>query len=214
MKQLISLNIGKIQPLGEEGKEVPSGIFKQSVKEAVWLGKEGLAGDETADLVNHGGPDKAICVYSLEHYAFWKEYLGKSLEPGAFGENFTVLGLTEQQVSIGDIYRIGGALVQVSQPRQPCYKLARKHGAAAMPAVVERGGLTGFYFRILEEGEIAAGASFELEARSSFPFTVAEANRLKYRDRHDYEAIRALLANPALSQSWRESLTARLSKEE
>jgi MOSC domain-containing protein YiiM len=157
MMKIVSLNIGKPVTVDYRGKPVETGIYKSPAEGPVKLSVNGLQGDGQADLVNHGGPDKAVCVYPLEHYAHWEELLGKKLEYAAFGENITTTGLIETEVCIGDVYEIGTAVLQVSQPRYPCFKLSQKHGPADMPARVLATGYSGFYFRVLREGEIAAG---------------------------------------------------------
>jgi MOSC domain-containing protein YiiM len=118
---VISVNIGSVQSGVYKGKEATSGIGKSKVDRAVFLTELGLTGDEQADLVHHGGPDKAICVYSFDHYPHWENVLNRSLSFGAFGENFTVQHLNEGDVHIGDIFQIGTAVVQISQPRVPCW---------------------------------------------------------------------------------------------
>ncbi|MDQ0192262.1 MOSC domain-containing protein [Paenibacillus wynnii] len=151
-----SLNIGRPITVDYHGKALETGIYKLPARGPVHLSVNGLEGDGQADLVNHGGPDKALCVYPLEHYAYWEEQLDKKLEYAAFGENITTTGLLETEVCIGDIYEIGTALLQVSQPRYPCFKLSQKHGASDMPVKVLTSGYSGFYLRVLREGEIAA----------------------------------------------------------
>ncbi|WP_410512674.1 MOSC domain-containing protein [Paenibacillus sp. BR2-3] len=155
--KIISLNIGRPITVDYRGKPVETGIYKTPAEGPLQLSVNGLYGDGQADLVNHGGPDKAICVYPFEHYSHWEEQLGKRLEYAAFGENMTTTGLMETEVCIGDVYEIGTALLQVSQPRYPCFKLSQKHGPADLPAKVLATGYSGFYFRVLREGEIAAG---------------------------------------------------------
>jgi len=207
---LLSLNIGKVQTGTYKGKEAKSGISKSSVGQAVRLTELGFEGDEQADLVNHGGPDKAICVYGYRHYPRWEEALNRSLDYGAFGENFTVSDIDEHEVHIGDVFRVGTAVVQISQPRQPCWKLAMKWGLDELPLLVTESGATGFYFRVLQTGEVKAGdALIRLEAHPD-RITVAEANRVMHRDRDDVEGIRRLLAVDAMSGSWAGTLTKRL----
>ena len=152
-----SLNIGKPVTVEYHGKPLETGIYKMPAKGSVHVSVYGLDGDGQADLVNHGGPDKAVCVYPLEHYPYWEEQLGKKLESAAFGENITTLGLLETEVCIGDLYEIGTALFEVSQPRYPCFKLSQKHKASDMPVKVLTTGYSGFYLRVLREGDIAAG---------------------------------------------------------
>lgn len=209
---LLSLNIGKVQTAIYKGKEAKSGITKSPVERAVRLTKLGFEGDEQADLEHHGGPDKAICVYSYEHYPHWEEVLGRSLDYGAFGENFTLGKINEHDVRVGDLFRIGSAVVQVSQPRQPCWKLAMKWGLDELPLLVTNSGATGFYFRVAETGEVRVGDELSLLQPHPDGVTVAEANRVMHHDRDDAEGIRRLLAVDALSASWVNTLTKRLGR--
>ncbi|MBB6099111.1 MOSC domain-containing protein YiiM [Deinobacterium chartae] len=199
--RLVSLNVGLPQPLAYRDTHVPSGIRKRPVSEALTLGATGLAGDGQADLRVHGGPDKAVCVYPIEHYAAWKDRLGRDLEVPAFGENFTVSGLLEENVCLHDVFRIGTATVQVSQPRQPCFKLSALHGEPKMSLWVQQAGLTGFYFRVLEAGRVAPGDRFELLERGPREASIEEINRLLHRDRSDTAAMRHLLALGVLAAS-------------
>ncbi|TBL67910.1 MOSC domain-containing protein [Paenibacillus thalictri] len=208
--KLVSLLVGKPKELDYRGRPVATAINKEAVQGEVNLYSEQLAGDGQADRVNHGGPDKAVCVYCAEHYPHWERELGAELAYGAFGENFTVTGLTEEKVCIGDIFEIGSALVQVSQPRQPCFKLGLKHGVDELPVLVQESGYTGYYFRVLKEGVVAAGAEIRLVERHSAAVTVDFANEIKYKDKHNYDALRRLLDIPELSASWRDGFTKRL----
>lgn len=155
--EVVSLNVGKPKTVDYRGKPLETGIYKLPVPGPLELHAEGFDGDGQADLVNHGGPDKAVCVYPVEHYVYWEELLGRKLDFSAFGENITVSGLLETEVCIGDVFEIGTALLQVSQPRFPCFKLSQKHGPADMPARVLSTGYSGFYFRVLREGRVASG---------------------------------------------------------
>ncbi|MCD9020950.1 MOSC domain-containing protein [Cohnella silvisoli] len=207
---LLSVNIGRVQTGVYKGKEAQSGIGKSTVHRSVHVSVLGVEGDEQADLVNHGGPDKAICLYSLDHYPHWEEVLRRSLEFGSFGENFTVRNMNESDVRIGDIFHVGSAVVQVSQPRQPCWKLAMKWGLDELPLLITESGATGFYFRVLEAGEVKAGDELLLKVTHPARITVAEANRVMHKDKGDLEGIRRLLAVDALSASWVNTLTNRL----
>ena len=209
--RLISLNVGLPASLVYRGKHVQSGFRKSSISEALWLGETGLEGDAQADLNNHGGPEKAVCVYPLEHYPYWSSRLGRELSPGAFGENFSVEALLEPEVCVGDVYRVGGAVVQVSQPRQPCFKMAARHGVKELALWVQATGLTGFYFRCMEPGEVRAGEAVVRLERSAPGASLAEANRVMHRDKHDLGGIERLLAVPELSVSWRRTFEKRLS---
>ncbi|MBZ0281898.1 MAG: MOSC domain-containing protein [Anaerolineae bacterium] len=178
---LISLQVGlprKVTDTGFTGKASTweSGIFKTPVTGAIWLGETHLAGDGQADLSVHGGPDKAVLAYSADHYPFWQTRL-PDIQYGAFGENFTIAGLTEDTVCINDVYAIGEARVQVSQPRQPCWKLARKLQSRDLPAHVIETGFSGWYFRVLMEGHVEAGQPIELVERSLSDWTITRVNR-------------------------------------
>lgn len=213
--RLVSLNVGTPRPLRYRGKHVPSGFRKSPVSGTLRLGKTNLEGDGQADLENHGGPEKAVCVYPLEHYPYWEGRLGRELRPAAFGENVSAEGLLEPGVCVGDVYRVGepgrGALVQVSQPRRPCFKLAVRYGVKELALWTQETGLTGFYFRVLEEGEVRADDEISLLERTAPEASVAEANRVMHLDKHDVAGIERLLAVPELSANWRRTFEKRLS---
>ncbi|WP_248928233.1 MOSC domain-containing protein [Paenibacillus hamazuiensis] len=210
--KLVSLQVGKPGEHLFNGRPVMTGIYKEAVLHPVYLGAEQLDGDGQADLVNHGGPDKAVCVYCAEHYPYWRQRLDRELEYGAFGENFTVAGMPETDVRIGDIYEIGEAVVQLSQPRQPCFKLGGKHELNELPLYVQETGYTGYYFRVLKPGMVAAGQPLRLVERHSLQVTVAYANGIKYHDKQNAEGVRRILQVAELAQSWRESFSERLRK--
>ena len=215
---VVSLNVGRPRPLRHASGEVLSAIRKEPVAGALALGPLGLDGDEQADRRSHGGVDKALCVYPREHAPWWARELGVELPPGGAGDNLSTRGLLEAEVVIGDVYRVGapgaapGPLVQVSQPRQPCYKLAAAHGDPRIALAVEQAGVTGFYLRCLEPGELRAGDRLTLADRPAHGVTVAESNRVMHRDRDDVEGLRRLLAVPELAQAWRETLRGRLGR--
>lgn len=206
---LLSVNVGMAQTGTFKGKPARSGIVKSPVDGAVVATANGLAGDEQADLVYHGGPDKAACVYSFDHYVHWENVLGRTLPYGAFGENFTFGGIRETDFHIGDIFRLGAAVVQVSQPRQPCWKLAMRWGLDELPLLVTQAGATGFYFRVLEPGEVRAGDALRPAGRHAAGISVAEANRVMHADKNDLAGIERLLAVDELSGSWRATLSKR-----
>lgn len=188
-----------------------TGFYKEPVVGSVWVGRHNLDGDGQADLKNHGGPDKAVNVYPIEHYSYWKESLClPDLSPGAFGENFTVGGILEADICIGDIIEIGGVLVQVSQPRQPCWKLARRWRVKDLAFRVQQTGRTGWYFRVLREGTVQAGSQPNLIERPCPEWTVAAANDVMHHRPDDWEAVRSLAACQLLSTRWRETLTKRV----
>lgn len=207
---LLSLNVGTPSTLSYRGQEVPSSFVKTAVSSPVWLNRDGLSGDEQADLKNHGGPDKAVCVYPQEHYGCWTSRLNRALPVAAFGENFTTTGLLEEAVCIGDIFEVGGATLQVSQPRQPCFKLAARHDEPKLALWVQETGLTGFYFRCLNAGWVSVGEPLRLVHRHPQEITVAEANRLMHHDKDDGEGLERLLAVAELSLSWRRTFEQRL----
>lgn len=210
--RLLSLNIGTVRSGTYKGKEAKSGIDKQKVDHALTLTEVGFHGDEQADLINHGGVDKAICVYNHDHYAHWEAVLDRSLAYGAFGENFTVERMNETQVHIGDVYRVGSAVVQVSQPRQPCWKLAMKWGLDDLPLLFTNSGAIGFYLRVLEKGEVKTGDELRLLRLHPDRITVEEANRVMHKDREDMEGMRRLFALDALSASWAKTFAKRLER--
>jgi MOSC domain-containing protein YiiM len=214
--QLLSVQVGLSQTVGRADATDPmdqvwtTGFFKEPVDGPVFLGRVNLAGDAQADLDNHGGPEKAVNVYQAEHYPYWEQVLGlPNLPPGAFGENFTIKGLLESEVCIGDVFEIGGTLVQVSQPRQPCWKLARRWRVKDLAIRVQQTGRTGWYFRVLREGHLQAGMKLMLIERPCPGWTVTAANAVMHHRIHDREAARALAACPVLSSRWREKLEQR-----
>jgi MOSC domain-containing protein YiiM len=210
--RLLSLQVGLPQTRGRADaadlmdREWTSGIHKTPVAGPVAATVVGLAGDGQADLKNHGGPDKALNAYPSDHFVVWRTELGRDCAPGSFGENFTTQGATESDVCIGDIFQVGGLVVQISQPRQPCWKLARLWRIADLAARVERTGRTGWYFRVLQTGAVKAGDDFLLTGRPFPQWSVAEANEIMYRRRDDIASARALATCPALSESWRTAL--------
>lgn len=207
--RLLSLNVGQPAPLRYRRTTVLTAFGKRPVGGARRLSPAGIEGDAQADLSVHGGPAKAACVYPSEHYPFWAERLGRSLETPSFGENFTTAGLLEDEVCIGDVYRVGEAVVEVSQPRQPCFKLATWNGAPRLARWVQESGRTGFYFRCRTPGLVQAGDAIVLLERP-FPWaTIAEANRLMHRDKLDRAGLERLLSLPALSDSWRQTFQRR-----
>lgn len=210
---IASLLVGMPRTFGTEGASDPfdrtwtSGICKEPVAGAVWLSREGLAGDGVADRKVHGGPEKAVLASAIEHLPFWRKLLGRDdVQPGAFGENLALLGLVEADVCIGDVFAIGGAKVEVSQPRQPCWKQARRWRRKELALEMQRSGRTGWYFRVLQEGEVRAGDELVLVERPWPWWTVARANAVMHGRPVDAEAALALSLVGALAPGWRESL--------
>jgi MOSC domain-containing protein YiiM len=201
---ILSINCGKA--VAFRGAET-SAIAKLPVSGKVRVTKLGLVGDEQADLSVHGGPDKAIHHYPAEHYAWWREALGD--EPllertGAFGENVATDGLAEEHVCIGDRWRMGSALVEISQGRQPCWKLDHRFGGASVMARVVRSRRSGWYYRVIEEGEVAAGDMLELTERPNPAWSVARVFGLLIAGDHkrDPAGLEALGAILGLAEPW------------
>jgi len=201
-----SLNIGLPQKEIFNEKEIVTGISKRPVFGPLHLGELGFDGDGVADLKNHGGPDKAGCVYSLNDYSHWEEVLGVKLPPSAFGENLSVSNLKEADVCIGDIFQLGTALVQISQPRQPCKTLAARYGKNDLVKLVVDSGFTGFYFRVIEEGKVETGIPLILKENDPLNISISFANHIFHHDRKNTEGIESILAVSALSESWKRSL--------
>jgi MOSC domain-containing protein YiiM len=190
-------------------KEWRTGFYKRAQEGPQWLGYQGFRGDEVADTRFHGGVDKAVCVYATEHYPYWEQVPGmEEVAMGAFGENLSLKGLTEEEACIGDIYAVGEALVQVSQPRQPCWKLARRWRVKDLAVQVERNGKTGFYFRVLRHGHVQAGDRLELRERPWPQWRISRCNGIMHHREGGAEAARELSACPELSGSWKDGLWA------
>lgn len=219
---LESIQVGLPRCLGEDNAADPmdrlwtTGFFKQPVSGAVWLASMNLDGDGQADRAHHGGLDKAVLAYSAGHYPGWRITLDNpSLSFGAFGENFIVKGLAESDICIGDTWRVGDCVViQVSQPRQPCWKLARRWRIKTLALQVQETGRTGWYNRVLREGYVEAGMPLSLIERPYPKWTVARANRVMHIDRLDLAAALELAANPLLSGNWRTTLSRRAQQQE
>lgn len=187
-----------------------TGIFKFPVLGPIWLGRDNLQGDGQADLVHHGGVDKAVCAYSAEHWSYWQNILPPDqLRGGAFGENFTLEQLTETDVCIGDVFSVGLAVVQVSQPRQPCWKLASRWRIRDLAVQVKHTGFTGWYFRVVHEGQVEAHQQLLLLDRPCPEWTVAAANQIMHHERMDQAAAERLSLCPFLSSSWQLTLRQR-----
>jgi MOSC domain-containing protein YiiM len=210
---IVSLNVGTPSPLTYHNKEVLTGIMKRPVSGPVFLSMLNFEGDAQADLIHHGGKEKAVCVYPYEHYVYWAREMNLSLEYGAFGENLTTERLTEQHVCIGDVYQIGEAIVQVSQPRQPCFKLSLKYGIPDLPVKFQDTGYTGYYFRVLQEGYVSKGDTMILLRRHPCGISISFANQIMHHDKNNMDGIKRILEVESLSESWRATLQKRLNGE-
>lgn len=215
MMKLLSVNVSRPRDVLHQGQAVSTGIFKVPVEGRVRLRRHNLEGDGQADLSVHGGPTKAVYAYPAEHYAFWREQLpGVELPWGMFGENFTTEGLREEEVRIGDRFRVGAADVVVTQPRFPCVKLGIKFGRADMVKRFLASRRTGFYLAVGQEGEVGAGDAIELVARDPESLTVAHVFHLYATDEDDWEGLERAIALPALPASWRDHFHQRLRNRE
>jgi MOSC domain-containing protein YiiM len=211
--KLVSVNVGLPQEVIWKGKTVTTGIFKEPVEERVKVRFLNLDGDRQADLTVHGGLDKAIYVYPVEHYEYWRGELPEMELPwGMFGENLTTVGLLEDSVNIGDRFGIGTAEVMVTQPRMPCYKLGIKFGRANMVKQFLDSRLTGFYFSVLQEGEVGVGDAMELISRDENNVTVADITRLYVRQSDDLQMLHRAVQVKALPDGWRDYFQQQINK--
>lgn len=210
MGKVATLFAGGIRPLPPENQ--PTGMFKRECEMPLWLGAEGLAGDAQADRRVHGGPEQALHQYPVEHYArlaaAFPEAAG-ALVPGSLGENLSVPGWDEAKVCIGDIFRLGDAHIQVTRPRSPCWKIDRRFGVEGMTQFIDDTGLVGWYFRVLEEGEVAPGCAFELLERPTPAATLAHMWLAWKSHRPAPGELEALAATPGLATRWVQKLAER-----
>ncbi|WP_347266798.1 MOSC domain-containing protein [Paracoccus sp. (in: a-proteobacteria)] len=207
----IILLTGRAAPLPDSNEL--SGIDKHPVDRPLALGAEGFEGDEQADRRVHGGPEKAVHHYAREHYPYWQAELGPLpvLEaPGAFGENISTHGMTEADVAVGDIFRLGTALLQVSQGRQPCWKLSRRFGTDRMARRVQDSGRTGWYYRVLKPGIVAPGDRLELRDRMAPDWTLHRLWHALYIDRMNLAELQGIAALDVLAEGWRRHALRRL----
>jgi MOSC domain-containing protein YiiM len=213
MMQIISVNIGLPREVDWKGQRVRTGIFKQPVAGRVMARKLNLDGDRQADLTVHGGEEKAIYTYPAEHYDYWRQELpGMELPWGMFGENLTTDGLLEAAINIGDQFRIGTALLQATQPRLPCYKLGLKFGREDMLRRFLKSGRYGWYFSVVEEGEIGAGDTIERVYRDPRDLTVVDIVRLYTDDRDNTAMMQRAVEHEGLPEGWRTFFQERLEK--
>jgi len=208
---LLSIQVGRTAPLGPEG--VPSAFRKHHVEGPVKVGRLGLGGDEQADLRVHGGPEKAVYAYSAAHYAAWAEEYPQHQEKfvaGGFGENLTVEGILERDLCVGDVHRIGSAVLQVCQPRQPCFKLALSFDNR-LPKAMVRNGRAGWYYRVLEDGQIEAGDAIHLHDRPHPDFSFDRLIQIVNFGHASRDELRAMAAMNGLASRLRARATAALS---
>ncbi len=203
--QIVSVNVGRPRLVVANGRAVSTGIFKEPVTGRVVVRTLNLDGDRQADLSVHGGPSKAVYAYPSEHYEYWKQQLPDMKLPwGMFGENFTTTGLFESELNIGDKFLAGTAVVMVTEPRMPCYKLGIRFGRSDILKKFLASGLTGFYFAVLQEGDVAAGDRIELIERDRNDVRVSDITRLYVHDKHNTELLQRAMAVDALPDSWKD----------
>lgn len=206
MATLVSVNVGMPKDVAWRGRTVRTGIWKTPVSGPVPARRLNLDGDGQGDLAGHGGEQRAVLVYQLESLAYWRDRLGRDeVEPGAFGENFTVDGLPDDEVCVGDRYRIGEAEFEVTQPRVTCYRLGLRMDAPALPSLLVSHRRPGFYLRVITEGRVRAGDEITLVGRGRHAMTVAEIDGLLYLPGRDHERLRLAADIPALSPGWQQS---------
>lgn len=211
--QVVSVNVAMPSRLGvRRGRVVCSAIAKKPVLgDSVWLDWLNLRGDRQGDQRAHGGPDKAVYCYASEHFEAWSRELGRQYGPAGFGENLTLAGALEATVCIGDVWRWGGAVVQVAQPRFPCFKLMMHTGVADIEERLVAAGRSGWYLRVLRPGEVPVrDAAISVEHRDESRLSVLDAHRaFTSDDPRDAARIPALVEHPALAESWRKMLRRR-----
>jgi MOSC domain-containing protein YiiM len=211
--KLVSVNVGLPRVVTADGDPVSTGIFKEPVAGRIMLRTLNLDGDRQADLSVHGGRSKAVYVYPSEHYDYWKRELPEvELRWGMFGENFTSAGLFESELNIGDKFAVGSAAVIVTEPRMPCYKLGIRFGRPDMVKRFLASERTGFYFAVLQEGEIGVGDPLQLIERNDRSVTVSDITQLYTREKHNVQLLRRAIAVETLPESWRSYFRERLQK--
>lgn len=200
---IISINIASpaLVSLTDGSRKVRSGIFKKPISQPVYLDHKGFAGDGVGDSRIHGGEDKAVCVYCVEHFPYWNDKLQQKILPGSFGENLSLEGLLETHVNIGDIFEIGSARIEVSQPRQPCHKLNKVFNDQSMACNVKKTGFGGYYLRVLEPGLVESGTPIKRIHKGQF--SIEKANALLRKGGGNIQHMQELITLPALSDEWR-----------
>ena len=210
--RLISIQIGLPKIISDDLGTWETAFFKEPVTGSIFLGENGLRGDEPANKVHHGGVEKAILMYSAEHYPLWETELGRAFPYGGFAENLTVTTLDENSVCIGDIFQIGDVILQVTQARVPCSKIPRRWGIPDLMERVLATGRFGWYCRVLKEGTIEAGTTVKLVERPHPEWPIKRAFSVYTEWKKDIESLQALAACPALSKDWFRDIQRRLEK--
>src|SRR5271170_5987160 len=214
MPRLLSVNVGLPRDVTWNGKTVRTAVWKSPVAGRQMVRKLDIDGDAQADLAGHGGEQRAVFVYQMDSYHYWERVLGRNdFIFGQFGENFTVEGLLDNEVCIGDRYRIGDAIVEVTQPRVTCYRVGVRMNEPRMAALLVEHHRPGFYFRVLQEGEVGAGDDIVKIADGPERMSVAEVDALLYLPGHSREQLQRVLQIPALSKGWQSSFQAMLQQD-
>jgi ferredoxin-NADP reductase/MOSC domain-containing protein YiiM len=209
--EVLAVNVGRPREIAWQGKIVRTAIWKAPVSGRRWVRRLNIEGDGQGDLRGHGGEQRAVLVYQMDSYRYWEKELGRrALAPGHFGENLTVEGLPDAEVCIGDRYRVGGALLEVTQPRVTCYRVGIRLQEPRMAALLIAQGRPGFYLRVLEEGEVGAGDPITKVGEGPERMTVAEVSALLYKPGHPRRELERAVRIPALSRGWRASFQAML----
>ena len=212
---LMSVNVGMPKDVPWNGKTVHTGVWKTPVEGAVMVRRLNIDGDGQGDLAGHGGEQRAVMVYQTESYDYWRDFLGRDdLQPGNFGENFTVSGLDDHDVCIGDRYRIGDAEFEVTQPRVTCFRVGMRLGVPEMPNLLVSHHRPGFYFRVITEGLVRAGDDIVLTRRGRHELSVADVDALLYLPDRDMELLHKVVDVPALSPGWQQSFRDMLAADE
>src|ERR1700742_1307239 len=206
MALLLSVNVGLPRNIEWKGRTVHTGIWKEPVQGRCRVSRLNLNGDGQGDLAGHGGEQRAVFVYQIESYRYWQEHLHRiDFVYGQFGENFTIEGLPDDSVCIGDRYQIGSAVFEVTQPRVTCYRVGIRMNEPRLPALLTSSGRPGFYFRVLQEGEVGGGDEIVKVGEAKERMTVAEINALLYSPNHPRDRLERALRIEALSPGWRSS---------
>lgn len=204
-ERILALTIGRANLHLWNGVTINSAIGKKPVTE-VMLTKDGFQGDAVGNREVHGGPDRAVCLYPFEHYGKWEDEFQTTLKRPAFGENICVANHLEKDVYIGDIFKLGNAVIQVSQGRVPCASISKHNDVQPLLSRVVETGYTGYFFRVLEEGKVNEDSSLELIDRKQEKFSVLSGNQLMFHDRNNLEAIKELIEIDELAEVWRNRL--------
>lgn len=201
-----SLNIGIPKTLYYQGKKVKSSFGKEPTAQGRFLFEKGFEGDGQADLINHGGEEKAVLFYPSLHYAYWEKHYSRAFAIPSFGENITISDITEKDVSIGDVFRLGEAVVQICQPRHPCFKISAFHEIKDIAAMVTNTGYSGFYARVLQEGMVFPTSKLTLEQRAEEPITIADIFLISARSSVNLPLMEKVIASPYAATTLKETL--------